>query len=254
MKKVELYWFSGTGNTLLAAQCLADSLRAGGVQVDFRSIERHAPEKVSTLCTLGLCFPVACFSTYPVVTGFISRLPFGNGAGVFILDTMGGSSLGYPSVLYRILKAKGYLPLGACEIVMPSNFLPAKIDSSEAEKLKKGLEKAGAFGKALLENKAEWKRIPCLPHIASLLFKPAWKTMAKRGTRYQINRNLCSKCGLCEKLCPAGNITMETYPCFGKNCQQCMRCVMFCPLRAISYGSKRFIQYKKVDSADLLLN
>jgi len=254
LKEVELYWFSGTGNTLLAAQRLAGALRAGGIHVDFRSVERHSPEKADTSRTLGICFPVACFSTYPVVTRFISRLPRGNGTGVFMLDTMGGSSLGYPSVLHRVFREKGYHPLGACEIVMPSNFLPSKRDILEAEKIEKGIEKAGAFGEALLEGRADWKRIPCLPYLASGLFKHAWKSMAKRGTRYLVQRNLCTKCGLCEKLCPAANISMENYPIFGKNCEQCMRCVMFCPADAIGYGSRQFIRYRKAEPADLLRN
>ena len=75
MKALILYWFSGTGNTWLAAQALAEALRKGGVTVTLRRLEAAAPVALDPETALGVAFPVACFSTYPLVWRFLERLP-----------------------------------------------------------------------------------------------------------------------------------------------------------------------------------
>ncbi len=46
--------------------------------------------------------------------------------------------------------------------------------------------------------------------------------------------NSCTQCGICEKICKAGNIGLTNDGVsWGHDCQQCMACVMWCPNRAI---------------------
>ncbi len=46
----------------------------------------------------------------------------------------------------------------------------------------------------------------------------------------------CIHCGICQKICPVGNIKYtSTSVSFGNNCQQCMACIQWCPQRAISH-------------------
>ena len=47
----------------------------------------------------------------------------------------------------------------------------------------------------------------------------------------------CISCGLCEKVCSLGNITLKDgKPVWGKNCTHCMACICRCPKEAIEYG------------------
>ena len=47
----------------------------------------------------------------------------------------------------------------------------------------------------------------------------------------------CIGCGLCEKLCPRGNITLQNgRPVFGSDCIGCLSCVLYCPKEAINVG------------------
>lgn len=120
---VDLFFFSGTGNTALASGVLAGVLEAHGIPTRIRAIEDTDPATLSITGTLGIACPVAAFTTYPLVWRFIRNLPPGRGAGAFLLATMGGASLGLKGPLKRILKAKGYAPLGARCVAMPGNFL-----------------------------------------------------------------------------------------------------------------------------------
>lgn len=44
----------------------------------------------------------------------------------------------------------------------------------------------------------------------------------------------CNGCGICEKICPTGSITIKNNrPLWSNSCEQCMRCVNYCPKKAI---------------------
>ena len=46
----------------------------------------------------------------------------------------------------------------------------------------------------------------------------------------------CKKCGLCMKVCPNNNITMENgRPVWNHNCHGCNACVAYCPTKAIQF-------------------
>lgn len=49
----------------------------------------------------------------------------------------------------------------------------------------------------------------------------------------------CNQCGVCEKVCPVGNISFEgkTHV-FRHNCQRCMACVQYCPKSAFVINNK----------------
>lgn len=78
-----------------------------------------------------------------------------------------------------------------------------------------------------------WHRYLCpygvLLSITSSLAKIYW----------QVDQNVCNKCGMCKKVCPAEAINMEdkkSFPEISKAfCLQCLECVKVCPKNAISY-------------------
>jgi formate hydrogenlyase subunit 6/NADH:ubiquinone oxidoreductase subunit I len=72
----------------------------------------------------------------------------------------------------------------------------------------------------------------------------AWNFLRK-GYSFDIDREICSKCGLCAKLCPVNNIVMNEYPEYKEHCCICMRCVAFCPTKAIYATKAHFVSHKK---------
>ena len=59
----------------------------------------------------------------------------------------------------------------------------------------------------------------------------------------------CNQCGICGKVCPSENITMqEGKPVWNHHCEQCFACLQWCPKKAIQYG-KRTVKYTQIPSS-----
>ncbi len=248
---IDIYYFSGTGNTLIIVEELCKTLRELGKNVNLMRMETADPRNINIKHTLGLAFPVAAFSTFPLVWEFVHSLSRGNGCEVFMLDTLGGFSGGLVGPMKKVLLKNSYLPIGAKEIVMPSNF--GKIESPEKieQKKAKALAKVKAYAENLVTGKTRWNRLPILGDLVGLLgrSKYPWRFM---GKKIQIHNTKCSKCGLCAKLCPIRLIEMQDFPVKHDGCQVCMRCIAFCPEQAISFSNKFKKRYKAVEAKALL--
>lgn len=248
---IDIYYFSGTGNTLVVVNELCKTLRELGKNVNLYRMETADPRKINIKHTLGLAFPVAAFSTFPLVWEFVYNLPRGNGCEVFMLDTLGGFSGGLVGPMKKALLKNSYLPIGAKEIVMPSNFGKIELQEKITQKTNKALEKARQYAENLVTGKTRWHRLPILGDLVGLLGKSKypWRFM---GKKIRIETSKCSKCGLCAKLCPIQIIEMQDFPIKHDGCQVCMRCIAFCPAQAISFSNKFKKRYKAVSANTLL--
>ena len=137
LKNIDIYFFSGTGNTLLVVRKMKEVFVKNNINVNLYRIEKSKPQEINTEHTIGLAFPVACQSTYPFVWDFIRNMPEVKGAGVFMVDTMLAYSGAIVGPVKSVLRKKGYSPIGAREILMPSNVVFKK--PNEQRKLKKKL-------------------------------------------------------------------------------------------------------------------
>ena len=245
---VDLYFFSGTGNTLLAARAVAEGLRAGGKSVRLLRLEKGVSAPAGDTA-LGVAVTTACFSTYPFVWEALEQLPSGEGRSAFAISTMGGYSGGLRSPLRKLLHKKGYRTLGYAEFVMPSNYANKSIlQEANREKIQKCEAKAREFALALLEDRATWRSGgPFSPFFNWMARKKAPWRMMKRSFPLEIDKSRCIQCGKCARLCPAKNIVMEEYPRFLDHCVVCQRCIAFCPPAAIGVHGKKYEQYRAVE-------
>lgn len=251
---VDLYYFTGTGNTLLAAREVAETLRKGGKTVRLLRIEKGL-RPLEEDCALGIASTIAVFSTYPFVWKALQDLPKGRGRSAFLISTMAGASVGgFRAPLKRLLEKKGYVPLGTGEFLMPSNYArTGPDDGKDRETIEAMRPAAAAFGRELLEGRAKWKGGTPLSSFACWLAgkKFPWRFMARR-LPLAVDREKCIQCGKCARLCPVKNIRMETWPVFLDHCVACQRCMGFCPPGAISVEGKNYRQYRTVEYGDLV--
>jgi ferredoxin/GNAT superfamily N-acetyltransferase len=248
---VDFFVFSGTGNSLLAAQAVAEALREGGVAVRLREMKEPSPisDKESAL---GLAFPVACASTYPSVGRFLGALPPGEGREVFALFTCGGAPMGLEGPLGRTLRGKGYRTVGVKSFVMPGNYNNKTLpEAKNAARVARALSEARAFAGGLLSGRVEWGG--GIPLFSAWMDRLA-RTRIPWNMFYKIfplavNVEKCVRCGRCVEICPAGAVTAEdsetSFPAIDpKNCESCQRCAAFCPAGAIGVPAKPAVPYR----------
>ncbi|MDQ7095733.1 EFR1 family ferrodoxin [Desulfosporosinus sp. PR] len=253
---INFFCYSGTGNTLLIVNKMIKIFSDQGIRVNLYQIEHTDPKKIATGKTIGLAFPVAFQSTFPFIWNFINNLPQTKGTPVFMVDTMMAFSGAIVGPLKRVLSVKGYDCIGACEIVMPNNWLPKTIDEEKnSKKINEGLEKAGNYALELIEGQASWNRMPFLSqglyHLCCNDFIMK-RVNLSAGRKITLNKEKCLKCGLCARLCPVDNIEMKEYPVWHNSCEVCMRCLSFCPIKAVFIPGKEFKNYRAVKAKELL--
>ena len=247
--KVDLYVFSGTGNTLLIAREVGRRLSEKGWDINLHRMESSTGQELSDDSMVGLAFPTAFFSTYPVALDLISRLPEGKGRNIFMVTTAARATGGSEGKFRRIIEAKGYVPAGSLAVIMPSNYNNKPLPEDKNSRLiAAGLEKAGDFADRLASGKAEWRRgIPLFPSMwhwfvtSGKALRLFYKTFS-----IQVDKEVCVKCMRCVDNCPVGAILIESdapviHP---EQCQSCQRCVAFCPVHAISVPGKPAVQYR----------
>lgn len=255
-KHINFYYHSGTGNTLLVVKEMIKVFKEKGIQVTLKRIEDTDPKSIDTDIPFGIAFPVAFQSTLPFIWKFIRSLPKANKTSVFMVDTMMAFSGAIVGPMKKVLTEKGYTCIGACEIVMPNNWKPKQIDVEKNEKkINNGLIKAREYAENLILGNTNWRRIPFLSkglyNLCCNNFVMQRINLAE-GRKITVDVDKCIKCGLCAKLCPVDNITMNEYPEWSASCELCMRCLNFCPVNAVIIPGKKFKQYRAVNSKNLL--
>jgi ferredoxin/ribosomal protein S18 acetylase RimI-like enzyme len=249
---VEFFVFTGTGNSLLAAQAVAEVLRQEGASVHLHSMDEPCPRSFDEESAVGLAFPVACFSTYPTVWRFIESMPAGEGREVFMLGTCGGAPGGMQGPLRKILTKKGYKTIAAKIFIMPGNYnnktLPAEKNAARVEK---SLLAMRSFAYDLLKGETKWSG--GIPVLSAFMYRlgqtrKPWNFFYKLFP-IAVDSEKCTRCKRCAKECPEKAISMDDanggYPAVDpKLCESCQRCVGFCPAEALHVPGKPAEPYK----------
>lgn len=251
-----IFWYSGTGNSYLIAEKLAQTISGAGIPVTLVQIKKGLRAEIPVDALIGLVFPVAAAGTYPFIWDFFESLPPAENQ-VFMVDTLGAYSGGIKGPLAKCLKEKGYQPLAAAEIIMPENFPPGRKYNEEdnRNRVAKGLDQIAPFVEKLLAGEGQWHDVPVFSALLGLMcrFRAPWSTMRKIFS-FRVEQKSCTKCGLCLKLCPIGNIETDKngFARLKDGCQSCMRCVACCPARAILSKRGNGMDYRAVNAEKLL--
>ena len=235
-KNAQLFYFTGTGNTLALAKAAAESLEQQGITVELSnvlsSLETEVPELV------GVFLPVYGYGAPRVINRFLKRLQAGEGRTAFVIANAADNPGTAATDVGFLLHQNGYKVMLADWVKMPSNYIlgkPAIEDEKAAEivsageatvkQLMAGLLTPGLIAPPLQGGNKPFHRFLYWAFTKSLKYAP----------RFYKSTDKCNGCGACVEMCPTGSITLDSKerPVWSRGCEHCMRCVNLCPQAAI---------------------
>jgi flavodoxin/ferredoxin len=245
---VTLLYFSGTGSTEHAANCLERQLTERGINVHKKNMANISPSSVKASDLLIVLSPVYAYRLAELTESFLKKLPDGKQRPTAVLSVSGGGEVS-PNTACRVpakryLTKRGYHVVYENMLVMPSNFATQVEPHLNLALLTVLPEKLETIINDLLEGK---KRLT-VPKTKDRLITAIGVAEHLGGNIF--GKNLyatsdCNQCGLCVKNCPKKNIKMVNgRPKFGWRCMWCLKCVYACNRRAILPGIMKSIILK----------
>jgi len=287
-----VYYFSGTGNSLVVAKDIAAGITADLAAIaDCEKLDRtHMDKNI-----IGIVFPVYHQGLPLVVKRFVRQLEDLNGKYIFGVCTYGDSPGITLEYLDNCIRSKGGRLSAGYAVRMPYNYLSPSFTLKEffksfklreinsetqqamfrnwENKLEVIVKAIRSERKAKLESKAKFiEKLVDLLDLRNTLQKTVWLKISGADPKSEASFEQsiqwmdhgfwcdqhCNNCSLCSKICPVKNIRMvEGKPVWQHRCEQCFACLQWCPVSAIQFREgtvkgKRY-HHPKVKLSDILL-
>jgi len=245
-------YFSGTGNTKFIAERFSSKMHA-----KLYSIEEHLnfsqlikPEK-----QIALLFPIYISRCPRIFREFLlkHKKDFEGKELISICTQMCFSGDGARSI-FDYLDKIDYKIKYAEHINMPSNisnikFLAPKNGKAILPKLKKACKKIDKICDNLHNGKIVKRGFNPFSRALAATQAPFVPKLDKKYKNNVKTNSNCITCGLCAKICPMHNLSIENKKVVQhNNCTFCYRCVNNCPTKAITVmaGGSITTQYKGI--------
>ena len=284
----EIYYFSGTGNSLAIARDIAEKVNGKLISIP-SIIDKDIIETKADV--IGIVFPVYNQGVPYIIKRFISKIDKLEKRYIFGVCTYGGSpgiSLEY---FARIIQSNGGKLAAGFAVNMPYNYITPSFVLKDFLKsfvlreitIEKQQEMFIAWKQRLesiseliltrkvdkLETKAKpievlldflnlretlqksvWLKIGGFKGHTALSFQESVKLM---DYSFRCDDN-CIGCGVCSKVCPVKNIKMfDSRPQWQHHCEQCFACLQWCTKEAIQFSNKTS-QGKRYHHPEVLLS
>jgi ferredoxin len=238
--KTDLYYYTGTGNSLWTARTLAGEL--GDARI--RPISWIGSDPVqSGADAVGMIFPVHIWGLPRKVVAFIDALANDPAKYYFAIAVNAGQVAATLLQMKKLMKAKGLFLSSGFEMAMPSNYIPWGGPGPEDKRLRRisdAKEKIGRIA-AMIARGEQWpvEKGPLWQNILfSWCYKLSFPYVPAMDKSFWVDEK-CNACGICATICPCNNIEMKAdRPDWLRHCEQCLACIQWCPQEAIQFGKK----------------
>ncbi|MDR1421914.1 MAG: EFR1 family ferrodoxin [Coriobacteriales bacterium] len=224
-----VFYFTATGNSLAVAK------RLGGRLVSIpHIIDRLEPEYADEV--IGVVFPIYGFGLPKMVGRFLRETKIVANYS-FVIGTYGNK----PGACMRNVQRLAGFDY-AESLLMIDNYLPGfEIGEQIAKLPEKNTEEHLRQIIADIEGQTSREASTTLMWRATTAVIKGGEKLVMKDTQaqsYSVNE-ACTQCGICARVCPAGNIRVFDKVEFGDSCEWCLGCVHLCPKNAIHLKRER---------------
>ncbi|MCL1873112.1 MAG: EFR1 family ferrodoxin [Clostridiales bacterium] len=249
-----IYTFSGTGTALAIADQIGAALGNATVQLIPRLLQQSPGEIKADAPKTGFVFPNYFGGMPNAVRAFVQKLNLDDVHYCFAIVPAGGGQ-GYSlKFLQKELLEKGKALDYGRYVKGGSNYIVAGyykgMTAEKRDSLSRSIrEKIHLYTGEIKADKSFVKRSnPLIYAVNRLLSSSSSRDVLKdtsAGDREYSAGSKCTGCGICQKLCQAGNIVMlNKKPSFQHKCYRCMACLQYCPQNAILFSGKELNKQK----------
>lgn len=249
---VEIYYFSGTGNSLHVARELQKRIPDTDLIPVVSLLSKDIMETNSE--TVGFVFPIHGMTIPIPVKKFLKKLDLKSASYIFAIATRAGTQHIAFIEIEKILKKKGksldsYFTLNmACNDPKFKDWCPAT--NEEIAKLESEVQnRLDSIQKIIVnqENSRE-KDSGFIPasYVLERLISLGMAYAEYEGTKdYFYSNSKCTGCGICENVCLSGKIKMvDKKPLWQRDvkCYLCYACLNYCPVHSVQIKSKIYMK------------
>lgn len=248
--KINIIYFSGTGNTKYIGDYLGHELEKAGSEVKIDSIDKN-PKIDENIDLLIIGGPIYAGNVpEKMIKWVLKNVPNKNIDCIVYSTSAGLKNANGVISLAKKLEKKGYNILSKDTYVMPRNFYFGSYEKNTDKEIKDMIEEVNKRMDILINQINEKSLTSLKKYTKGVLGKDLvaemFSVMARViGKNFSVD-DTCVKCGLCVKNCPENNIVFDDNKNikFLNKCMMCTRCIHNCPKNAINYKSKKYEQYK----------
>ena len=237
-----VFYYSGCGNSKFIAQSIAEAFDEKMVFIPEAQRNGDFEYSLAEKEMIGFVFPIYSWRSPHLVDEFVEKLKL-NGKPSYVWTAVTcGDNVGETEKLFRkeLEKIGLYLNAAFC-FKMPNtyvNMIGMNVDKPEVaeEKIAKAKEKLPNVID-MIKNHAEYSDMikGAFPRFKSNVIGSGFYKWASDEPFFSTDG--CISCGMCTKVCPMQNITLENgRPVWHGNCNTCDACYHHCPKHAIQYG------------------
>jgi formate hydrogenlyase subunit 6/NADH:ubiquinone oxidoreductase subunit I/flavodoxin len=234
----KIFYFTGTGNSLMVAKAIGDDLGDSEVTSIARSEDEEHDRSYDTL---GIVFPVYWGGLPLKVLEFLPTLKNIKGSYIFAVETHAGGPGNALSQLRAEIQQIG-LDLSAGFLLrMPSNYI-ISYDAPSKQGVQRILGNATDSVKEIVDivrNKTINLPSSVLSSYSGIRgsYKQFLERVNRSDEKFWVDES-CTECKVCVRVCPVQNIVIKDgRPEWMHQCEQCLACINWCPERAIQFGT-----------------
>lgn len=262
-KSALVLWYSQAGHTARNGRLIARTLEKLGLTVKALDIRKFDESAMPSFDLIVMGTPVYYLDVPGNVRTWLEAIPSIEGIPVAAYSTFGGpgdNQYNTAWYLLDLLADKGGIPAGIATFGNMSTFAPTWSMGNEKRILKyrdrpngEIYEKVREFARQVVMT-VRGGTAPVIrkEFYAGEFLKGSFQVKLTKVmiSRHTINRDRCTRCGICVDTCPVGAIDIVNYAVDRKACIACMGCVNNCPSQAVEmtflgskvYGFRDFLK------------